>query len=94
MPLSSDIIISDTSCLILLTNIGELDILKKLGKQVIVTPEINKEFGKPLPDWIEIKSSKDQHYQRLLEIEIDVGEASAIILAMEIQNSILIIQCR
>lgn len=50
MPPSSDIIISDTSCLILLTNIDELNLLQKLANQVFVTPEIQKEFGKTLPD--------------------------------------------
>jgi predicted nucleic acid-binding protein len=31
MPPDSEIIISDTSCLILLTKIGELDLLRKFG---------------------------------------------------------------
>jgi predicted nucleic acid-binding protein len=91
MPLNSEIIISDTSCLILLANINELSILKKLGKEVIVTPEISLEFGKPLPDWIKIRSAGDKHYQKLLDREIDKGEASAIVLSLEIVDSILII---
>ncbi len=91
MPLNSEIIISDTSCLILLTKIDELDLLRKMGKDVFITPEINLEFGKSLPDWIKIKDPIDKHYQKLLEREIDRGEASAIILALEIPNSILLI---
>ena len=91
MPLNSEIIISDTSCLILLTNIDELDLLKKMGKEVFITPEINQEFGKTLPDWIKIKDPIDKHYQKLLEREIDKGEASAIILALETPGSIIII---
>lgn len=91
MPLNSEIIISDTSCLILLTNIDELDLLRKMGKAVFITPEINQEFGKSLPNWIKIKEPIDKHYQKLLEREIDKGEASAIILALETPGSILII---
>jgi len=91
MPLNSEIIISDTSCLILLTNIDELDLLRKMGKAVFITPEIYQEFGKSLPDWIKIKEPIDKHYQKLLEREIDKGEASAIILALETPGSILII---
>ena len=44
-----------------------------------------------LPDWIRIKEPVDKHYQKLLEREIDKGEASAIILALETPGSILII---
>ena len=91
MPLNSEIIISDTSCLILLTNIDELELLRKIGKTVYITPEINQEFGKSLPDWIKIKEPVDKHYQKLLERDIDKGEASAIILALETPGSILII---
>jgi predicted nucleic acid-binding protein len=49
------------------------------------------EFGKPLPDWIKIRSAGDKHYQKLLDREIDKGEASAIVLSLEIVDSILII---
>jgi predicted nucleic acid-binding protein len=91
MPLNSEIIISDTSCLILLTNIGELQLLEKMGKEVIVTPEISLEFGENLPGWIKVGAAQDNHYQKLLEREIDKGEASAIILSLEIADSILLI---
>ncbi len=91
MPLNSDIIISDTSCLILLTNIDELSLLKKMSKVVLITPEIATEFGEKLPSWIKIRETKDKQFQKLLEREIDQGEASAIILAIENPNSILLI---
>jgi predicted nucleic acid-binding protein len=45
-------IISDTSCLIILTNIGELDLLKRVYGQIITTSDIEKEFGEKLPDRI------------------------------------------
>lgn len=41
-------IISDTSCFIVLTNIGKLDLLQKVYGQIITTPEIAAEFGEPL----------------------------------------------
>ena len=41
-------IISDTSCFIILTNIGELDLLQKVYGQIVTTPEIAAEFGEPL----------------------------------------------
>jgi predicted nucleic acid-binding protein len=84
-------IISDTSCLIILTNIGELDLLKRVYGQIITTSDIEKEFGEKLPDWIMIENVKDQSTQRILELQIDKGESSAISLALELSNSTLIL---
>lgn len=39
------VIISDTSCLILLDKIQELDLLKKLYGQIITTQTVAEEFG-------------------------------------------------
>jgi len=49
------------------------------------------EFGEPLPGWIEIKEAANTHYQQILELQIDKGEASAIALAIEIRDSSLIL---
>jgi len=87
----SKIIISDTSCLILLSKINELDILKQVGSEIFITPEIKNEFGIELPSWINIKSPKDKHYQRILEIDLDAGEASAIALSFEFSHAIVIL---
>ncbi len=43
---NSDIIISDTSCLIILDKIDELELLRKVERKIYVTPIISKEFGK------------------------------------------------
>ena len=75
--------------MILLSNIDELNLLRIISKVVYITPEIKKEFGKILPEWIKIKAPIDKHYQKLLEREVDKGEASAIILALETPGSIL-----
>ena len=85
------IIISDTSCFIVLSKIGELDLLQKVYGQIITTPEIAKEFGESLPEWISIKNVSDNYSQKILELQIDKGESSAIALALEIPKSILIL---
>jgi predicted nucleic acid-binding protein len=46
------IIISDTSCLIGFTNIGKLEILHDLCREITITPEIAREYGELLPDQI------------------------------------------
>jgi len=91
MQRSSEIIISDTSCLILLYKIDELELLKDLADNVFITKTIKKEFGRTLPDWIHVKSPTDKHYQQILEMDFDPGEASAIALSLETENTILII---
>lgn len=87
----SEIIISDTSCLILLSKIDRLDLLKQLSTKIYITPEIINEFGNNVPDWIQIKSPQNKHYQDILEMDLDVGESSAIALSLDLDNSVLII---
>jgi len=85
------IVISDTSCLIIFNKIGQLEILQKLYNNVITTPEVAKEFSEHLPDWIIIKEVQDKKYQEFLETQVDFGEASAIALAKEIDNPLLLL---
>jgi predicted nucleic acid-binding protein len=91
MQLNSEIIISDTSCLILLSKIDELNLLNKISDRVFITNTIQNEYGKDLPLWINIKEPNDSHYQKILEMDLDKGEASAIALSLEMDNSIIII---
>ena len=89
--LLSKTIISDTSCFIVLSKIGRLEILQQLFGTIVTTPEIADEYGENLPDWIEIVAVKDKHKQQLFEINVDKGEASAMALALETENSLIII---
>ena len=85
------VIISDTSSLILFHKIDELDILRKMYGELVITPEIAEEFGEKIPNWITIQEVKDKKYQRFLETQIDLGEASAIALAIEFDDVLLIL---
>jgi predicted nucleic acid-binding protein len=85
------VIISDTSCLIVLTNIGLLHILKDLYGEILITSEVYEEFGGILPDWVIILDVKDKVKQADIELRLDKGESSSIALALEIPDSILII---
>lgn len=84
-------VIADTSCFIVLEKINELSLLNMIYREVITTPEIATEFNKPLPDWISIIETKNKLVQRELEAKIDVGEASAIALGLEIPNCSIIL---
>ena len=88
---SNNAVITDTSCFILLDKIDAFSILKALYRHVITTPEIALEFGKPLPDWIQIKSVENKELQNNYSKKVDIGEASAIALAMELPSPLLIL---
>ena len=74
-----------------MSKIEELDLLKKVYGQIITTSDIVEEFGEELPEWIIIENVNDKSRQRILELQIDRGESSAIALALEIPNSTLIL---
>jgi len=84
-------IISDTSCFIILTNIGELDLLRKVYLKIITTTDIASEYGEVLPDWVEIVAVKDKYRQKILEMQIDKGESSAIALALETSDCTIVL---
>jgi predicted nucleic acid-binding protein len=79
-------IISNTSCLILLDNIDALDILGALYKNILLTEEVAQEFGKPLASWMSVLAVKDQNYLRILNTSVDLGEASTIALALQLDE--------
>lgn len=85
------IVISDTSTLILFHKIEEFSLLQKVYGELITTPEIAEEFGEVLPDWIKIQPVADKKYQDFLETQVDYGEASAIALASEFDDVLLLL---
>jgi predicted nucleic acid-binding protein len=85
------VIVSDTSCLILLEKLEHLDVLKNLFGQVSITQIIADEFGLALPDFFKIENPKNSKYQTILETFLDKGEASSIALCIEKEESLLII---
>jgi predicted nucleic acid-binding protein len=85
------IVITDTSCLIALSKVEVLDILHKLYKRVVVSKEIAEEFAEPLPLWFEIREASNKNYQRILENTLDKGESSAIALAFDLENVVLVL---
>jgi predicted nucleic acid-binding protein len=84
-----DIIIPDTSCLIFLDKIGEIDVLQKLYSRTVVTREVAEEHISPLKKWIEIEAAKEKRYRKVLEQTVDKGEASIMVLALEIDNCVV-----
>ncbi|HOT14321.1 MAG TPA: hypothetical protein PK252_06130 [Bacteroidales bacterium] len=80
------VVITDTSCLIALSKLDLLRSLDEIYQDIRITPEIESEFGDPLPEFIKISEPQDNKYQKILETILDKGEASAISLAFEYDN--------
>jgi predicted nucleic acid-binding protein len=89
-----EVVISDTSCLILLTKIKEIHLLNSCYERVAVTREVALEFGFDLPAWIEVRDVQDKSMQRSFDQLVDSGEASSFALAMEIADCLLIVDDR
>ncbi len=84
-------IISDSSCLISLYNAGDLELLQQVFGEVTITPIIAIEYRLPLPLWINVVANTTPIPASFQGIDLDPGEASAISLACELDNTILII---
>ncbi len=86
-----DAVISDASCLIVLSKIDSISLLNLVFDSVTTTPQVADEVGFELPSWIQISNPKMTEPLDDMPSSIDVGEASAIALALEMTNSTLII---
>lgn len=84
-----EVIIADTSCLILLEKIGEMDLLRAIFGRVTVTHEIALEFDRDLPDWFVVRSASRKNLS--YSFDLDPGEASAIVLALELDSVLVIL---
>jgi predicted nucleic acid-binding protein len=86
-----DAVISDASCLIVLSRIDAISLLKSVFDSVTTTPQVAEEVGLDLPSWIQISKPNNTDLIDAMPSSVDIGEASAIALALELPNSTLII---
>ncbi len=84
-------VISDTSCLIFIGKIDLLDFIAKSYETVYVTTAIANEYGLPLPEWIVVRNPTDNLKVKELQSKMDLGEATAIALALEIADCDLLL---
>lgn len=93
------IVISDTSSVSNLIQIGIVDILEKIYKKIIITPGVYAEISRltvqkkiiDQADWIEIIEPKDKGFVKELMLDLDLGESESIALAKELNADYLII---
>ena len=78
----SEIVVSDSTCLIGLERVGKLDILPALFDSVVIPPEVGREFGGKF-DWLIVENVTNNLLVAALQMTVDAGEAEAIALASE-----------
>ena len=75
-------VVSDSTCLIGLERIGELNILPALFDPIMIPPEVEREFGTKF-SWLQTENPTSSLLVAALRLVVDAGEADAIALASE-----------
>ena len=81
--------VTDTTCLIGLERINQLDILPALFEPILIPPEVDREFGIALP-WLTVQTPTNVSLISALTMLVDQGEAEAIALAVETDLRIIL----
>ena len=99
------IVVSNTSPIINLAAVGHLGLLLQLYRQIRIPEAVYKEIviagaGQPgadevhTADWIKMGKVTNESFVRLLEIELDAGEAEALALALELKADLVLLDER
>ena len=99
------IVVSDSSPLIHLSQIGRLHLLKELFGELLIPQAVYHEVvieggGKPgskevrEASWIIVMEIRNERLKRLLQFQLDEGEAEAIVLALETKASLVLLDDR
>lgn len=99
------IVVSNTSPLVNLATVGQLDLLRQLYGRIIIPQAVYHEIvvvgaGQPGAveiktfDWIETQQATDRILVTSLELELDIGEAEAIALATALKADLLLLDER
>lgn len=83
--------VANSSCIIALEAAGYLDVLQQLYTTIDVPQAVAIECGPRIPQWIQVRSVKNQAQVRSLQIELGAGEAEAIALCTEMSAVRLIL---
>ena len=100
-------VISNSSPLIALSKISQLELIEKLFGKIIIPKAVYEEvvvkggnragvneIKKAVDDWIQVKEIKDRKEVNVLQAVLDYGEAEVIVLAQEINADLLILDNR
>jgi predicted nucleic acid-binding protein len=87
-------VIADASCLLVFGHIKRFPLLQELCTQLITTPEVAMEYRANLPPWIQVVNVHNVAVTKSINAVLGLGESSAIALALETQNPLVILDDR
>ena len=87
------VIVSNTSPLIALKHLGDLDLIPTLfGGGLLIPPAVAREFGAGrLPDWVEVRTLQDPIGPKILQASLGAGESEALALALETRADLILL---
>jgi predicted nucleic acid-binding protein len=96
------IVVSDSSPIIGLAGVGQVELLRLLFGEVVIPPAVREELlsgprgaaALEASPWIRVEPIHDQQMAAELYAELDRGEAEAIVLAVELGAELLLIDER
>ncbi len=99
------IVVSDTSPVLNLARIGRLDLLPSLYHQILIPSAVYEELTRSKSDlppgmdpasqpWLMVATVNDQKRVQELREHLDLGEAEAIVLAIELRAELLLVDER
>ncbi|PSN16927.1 DUF3368 domain-containing protein [filamentous cyanobacterium CCT1] len=78
----------DSSCLIGLERIQQLDILPQVFSVILIPEAVRQEVGLEA-DWLNVQVVNNKSLVKVLQAEVDDGEAEAIALALELDGDVI-----
>ncbi len=95
------IVVNNTSPIFYLSTIGQLDLLRQLCDEIVIPTTVFNEIISvgntdvsattvPTLSWIKTQSATNQAFINTLRAELDLGEAEAIALAVELKANRLL----
>jgi len=91
------IVVSDTSAITSLIQIDRIEVLRELYGAILIPPAVERELRahhSAIPNFIEVTAIHDREAAARLLLEINRGEAEAIVLAKEVRANVLLIDER
>jgi predicted nucleic acid-binding protein len=88
------IVVSDTSPITSLIRIARLNLLEQMYRDVLIPPSVHRELIRShtsLPTWLRLQRLCDSLAVEKLCMELDIGEAEAIVLSKEAGADLLLI---
>ena len=86
-------IVSNSSCLIILIRLEKLDLLQKMYGKITIPGSVKKEVfkRKKVPDWIDVVEITQPVAYEILEKTLGQGESEALTLCLEAKADLLIV---